>query len=499
MESVNGQIIKKIKDLKKDAIRYAPALIIPALLSLLTIGIFTRIFNPDQYGQYVLVVAVAAIITNALSVYSQSSILRFYPKFKNENDGFKFLQHFAIMIFITILFLCVLAAALFPFKEKIFGEFAKFYFAAFLMIVFGIIFENLTAFFRAKLEPQKYSKYRVGFSGLYTLLAISFIFIVLKDVVSIIFAFSVSYLVISLFMSRELGLWQLRGLLRDIDFNYIRKFAVYGFPLVGWMVGFTILNLSDRFLIELFRSTQEVGIYAAAYDLIGKGFGLISSPVMLAAHPLIINMWESGQRENVGKVIINFSRYFLLAGLPVVMLISLFSSQLIRIVLGAQFQESYVVVPFIAASFFLWGLGMFMHKGLELAEKTRPIFFSIFVCIILNILLNIIFIPKFGYIAAAATTLVSFMFYPILIYRLTPPAMRWAMPWRSLGSGLSSCLASAGILVILKKYFFCGETGLFLIGFLMMLGLVIYAVVLYFLGEYKNYELAYVKKSLRLK
>jgi len=498
MESVNEQVIKKLTDLKKDAIQYIPSLIIPALLSLVTIGIFTRVFNPYQYGQYVLVVAVVSIIINIASVYSRSSVLRFYPKLKKEDDYLKFQQHFVIAVLLTVLCLCVLAGALFMFKEKILGEFTKFYLAAFLMIVFGVIFENFTAFFRAKLEPRKYSRYRVGFAALGALLAVIFIFFVFRDVLSIVLATGVSYLVVSLFMSRELGFWQLRGLLRAIDFNYIRKFAVYGFPLVGWMAGFTILNLSDRFLIELFRSTQEVGIYAAAYDLIGRGFGLISSPVMLAAHPLIINMWETGQRKNVGNVIAVFARYFWLAGLPVVMLLSVFSLQLIRIVLGGQFQESYVVVPFIAASFLFWGLGMFMHKGLELAEKTKAIFFSISVCIILNIMLNVIFIPKFGYIAAAVTTLVSFMFYPILTYRLTPASVRWIIPWRSLGNSIISCLISAGILFALKTILLC-ETGIFSLFFLIMLGLVIYVVVLYFLDEYKDYELVYLKKNLRLK
>lgn len=498
MESVNEQVIKKLKDLKKDTVRYIPSLIIPALLSLLTIGIFTRIFNPEQYGQYALVVAVVSIIINITSTYSRSSVLRFYPKFKNENDDLKFRQHFLAAVLITILFLSVLAAALFGFKEKILGEFTKFYAAAFFMIIFGVMFENLVAFFRAKLEPQKYSKYRIGFSGLYTLLAVIFIFGVFRDVVSIVFATGVSYLVVSLFMSRELGFWQLRGLGNNIDFKYIRKFAVYGFPLVGWMVGFTILNLSDRFLIEIFRGTQEVGIYSAPYDLISRGFGLISSPLILAAHPLIINMWEGEGRKNVNEVITTFSRYFFLGGLPVVMFLSLFSLKIISIVLGPQFQKSYIVVPFIAASFFVWGLGTFMHKGLELAERTKTIFFSISTCVILNIFLNIIFIPKFGYVAAAATTLASFLLYPVLTYNLAPHYLKWEIPWRSVANGIISCMVSAGILFILESFFLCGA-GIFSLFFLIILGLVIYIVVLYFLGEYKDYELIYLKKSVRLK
>ncbi len=65
---------------------------------------------------------------------------------------------------------------------------------------------------------------------------------------------------------------------------------------MGWTSECRVLDLSDRFIIELFRGSEEVGIYSANYTLVNMGILFVATPLLSAAVPLIVDAWETGHR-----------------------------------------------------------------------------------------------------------------------------------------------------------------------------------------------------------
>jgi len=172
-----------------------------------------------------------------------------------------------------------------------------------------------------------------------------------------------------------------------------------------------------------------------------------------------------------------------LVGVPVIVLLSLFNAEIVFLFLGDEFRDGYVIIPIISLGFLAWNFGMLAHKGLEFVEKTRMIFFSILFCVIINIILNVMFIPKFGYIAAAFATLISYLFYPVLTYNLAPFYLKWKIPWQSIRNIIISSLVVSSILLSLKYIIFKGLLRLNAFILLLILGLLIYSATLYFLKE----------------
>jgi len=496
MKSLDSEIIKKLVKLRGDSVRYIPSMIIPGILSLLTISIFTRVFQPNEYGQYVLVITVVNIVSSMMSALGQSLTLRFLPKFEKEGKLLIFEQHFVIIVFSEVILLGALGFLLYPLRAAIFGKYTRFYFLAVLLVILGAIFENIFTIFRAKLQSGEYSKYRISYAIMHTTLSLIFIFLISKDVIVIIFAIVVSYIILIPLMLKELDFFHSQPLPFKINIPYIKKFVFYGFPMVGWIVSVQLLNLSDRFLIEILRNSYELGIYSANYNLACKGIGLILSPIMLAAHPLIMTSWESKEKEKTGEIISNFSRYLLLIGIFFVTVLSLFSLEIVSIFLGSAVREGYIVIPIIALSYLIWTFSMFGHKGLEFAEETKIIFISILFCVILNIILNIIFIPKYGYIAAAFTTLISHLSYLIITYKEASIYIKWNIPWQSMKNSIISSLLVGGLLTSCKFIIFTGIVKLKLFIPLCIFGFLMYVVILYFLKEFRNYEILYMQRKM---
>ena len=93
-----------------------------------------------------------------------------------------------------------------------------------------------------------------------------------------------------------------------------------------------------------------------------------------------------------------------------------FAPEVIYIMAPAQYHEAiYVIPPVSASSYFTFLYNIFSIVGLYY-EKTKKIMWASVSGAILNLVLNAICIPVFGYIAAAYTTLVCYMFFSFAHY-----------------------------------------------------------------------------------
>jgi O-antigen/teichoic acid export membrane protein len=494
----NKEVLNKVfSDLVKHAINYFPAHIIPALLAVVNVAIFTRIFTPNIYGQYILVITTTNIITAILSQWTQQSIFRFLPEFRINNRLKEFKKNLSSIVSLVVIIFLIISIIFYIFLYNILGIYKRFYFPGVVLIILGILFNNFVTFFQASLEPNKFVKYNITFSILNSIISISFIFLLAKDVLSLIWGTISSYFILlSWPFLKEIKYIKI---LTSFTFNVdlLKKVAGYGLPMVGWFLCNQILNLSDRYMIEFFRGSTEVGIYSANYNLVNRSIGLLSAPLLIAAHPLIINAWENYDKDRIQEIISLFSRYFLFFAIPVIVYITIFSKELVSILIGQEYRKGYIIIPFVLLGFLAWNFSMYGHKGFEIVKKTGIIMKLLIVSTLLNIFLNLIFIPLYGYIAAALTTLISFLLYCILIYYNSTKFIKWSIPWRSLFKITISAMISSVSLVVIKTNFYFNPFLYFIGGFIIYV--VIYIIILIIIQEFREYELQLLKNILKFR
>lgn len=437
--------------LASDTARYIPAMILPAGFSIIGTAIYTRVFEPLHYGRYALAFATAVLVSETLGGWIQQSVLRYLPSFRAEQKLEEFIAKIFVVLAVTSLVVVIIFIGVYPALKKPLSVYAQFYFPVALVILSEVVFLGLASLFQAQLKSKQYAVFNILRSALRLALALGFVFLVSKDVVGLLVGTAVANLLMAFTMMHKLGLWRNVGSLwGQIDFDFTRRLFAYGMPIVGWMLCGHILGISDRFVISVFRGNAEVGIYSANYNLVVMGFGLVSTPILMAAHPIIMNAWEKGTQKDIPRLISVFSRYYLIAALPLTMFVAVFCREIVTILLGNDFREGFAILPIVMAGVCVWGLSMYGHKGLELLEKTNLMLTFVTVSACLNLVLNIIIVPKFGYLGASVTTFISYLSYSILVYHFSKSRIPWRIPWETFYRVLLSIVLTGAVLTGLR-------------------------------------------------
>ena len=182
-------------------------------------------------------------------------------------------------------------------------------------------------------------------------------------------------------------------------------------PLVPHSLSIVILSSSDRIMIRNMIGAAEAGIYSVAYSA-GYIVNVLKLSIVDALRPWIYQKLKYGKYEDIKKIV-NII-LFCVVGLSI--LFTALAPEIIYIMAPVQYHEAiYVIPPIAASSYFTFLFNIFSMVGLYY-ERTKTIMFASIVGAILNIGLNVVCIPIFGYIAAAYTTLVCYIFFSFAHY-----------------------------------------------------------------------------------
>lgn len=191
---------------------------------------------------------------------------------------------------------------------------------------------------------------------------------------------------------------------------YSKKFWLYSLsfnlPLIPHYLSQTILNSSDRIMIKSMVGAEEAGIYGLAYS-ISQIMILFNVAMGQTISPWIYQKIKKKEINDIASV-----AYLALSLVAIVNTILIaFAPEVVRLFAPSSYYDAIWTIPPVAMSvLFLFSYDLFA-KFEFYYEKTKYIMFASMGGAILNIVLNIVFIRKYGYIAAAYTTLLCYIIY----------------------------------------------------------------------------------------
>ncbi len=184
-------------------------------------------------------------------------------------------------------------------------------------------------------------------------------------------------------------------------------------PMVPHLLSKYILNQSDRIMIKQFCGASDTAFYSLAYNC-------AMIPIILAtATNIAWSPWSTEQvhHEKYSRIR-QASYYYIMLFYAIVVGIFLLGPEIILILGGEKYAQAVNVLPPVvmgAAFQFLYNLYVSLE---QFAKKTIGMAIGTTTAALINIGLNWIFIPKFGYIAAAYTTLFGYACLLIIHYLL---------------------------------------------------------------------------------
>lgn len=243
-----------------------------------------------------------------------------------------------------------------------------------------------------------------------------------------------------------LGVVLVRPRLRGItEVRVARRALTLGLPLMVGGLAVFVLNASDRLVVQSILGAEEAGRYQIAY-VIGNLAVLLLGMTDAAFLPRIAALRE----ESARWAAIALARNGLLRIVaPVILGITLGSPLVLTVVAPADFrpQELHPVVFLVALAVVPVLLGVSWVWELMTRERTRRLAASAIVAAVANLALNLVLVPAWGLLGAAAATVAAFAVESVG-YRLSVPrgvSVPHA-PWRLLLVVFGAAAVSAATL-----------------------------------------------------
>lgn len=175
-----------------------------------------------------------------------------------------------------------------------------------------------------------------------------------------------------------------------------------------------VLNFADRSLIAVFNSTKEVAEYSIAYTV-----GMILSLLVLALNKVWQPFILKNLKEKRFEKIKYYGRLYIILVLIFAILLSLFGKQILLFISNETYLNVADIIPVIVFGFFFYFLYTLYSNITFFYKKMHLFYVPAVIAALLNVILNLILIPSFGYKIAAWTTLISYMLEFIMVYYIS--------------------------------------------------------------------------------
>lgn len=193
--------------------------------------------------------------------------------------------------------------------------------------------------------------------------------------------------------------------------EYWKNALRFSVPLIPHFLALMILNLSDRIMIERLCGETEAAFYSVAYSA-GSVLLIINSSILGSFIPYTYQSIKSNNAQNIRKK--SSILLMIVGGLNIVLI--LMAPEAISLLAPDEYKAAIYVIPPVALSnIFLFLFNLFANIEYYY-EQTKQIAVVSVVCAIINVFLNYIYIPRYGFIAAGYTTLFCYILYSILHY-----------------------------------------------------------------------------------
>lgn len=191
-----------------------------------------------------------------------------------------------------------------------------------------------------------------------------------------------------------------------------RNIFLKSYPMAISAIAYFLMQSIDILLLAKYSTFDDVAYYSVAVKL-----STISTLALLSiniiAGPKIAEFYSSKSIDKLRRLLKNSNRLILVLTLPVLIILSFFSKWILGL-----FGENYIIAQnalliLLAGQFFnflLGPLGVYMNMTGKQNKLQRILLLGL----LINIVLNIIYIPKYGMIGAAISTVISMVCWKII-------------------------------------------------------------------------------------
>lgn len=212
-------------------------------------------------------------------------------------------------------------------------------------------------------------------------------------------------------------LWQQEQLWQHVRLQGITipvvEVLTFTVPLLTSDLVYTVMNTVDAILLERFQGTVDVAALRAVQPT-AKLNQLVLSSFALLFTPLAARLFAREDREAVNDLYWQNAVWTAVASFPVFVLTFSLAKPITLLLYGARYRESAVILALLSCGYYFnAALG---QNGLTLKVygKVRYVVVINILAAVLNLVLNLLLIPRYGALGAAVGTFTTMVIFNLL-------------------------------------------------------------------------------------
>lgn len=391
------------RNLFKNTIIIGIGTICTKLISFIMLPFYTMWLIPSEYGNYDLIVSYLTLLVSVITLQLEQAVFRF--SLKNKKKSKDYLLTALSITTINMIILDIVAVLIL--NKSIFKWSFILYFDTYS------IFVVLSEYFRGVEKLKEYSFYNIISSLLIVFFSVIMVPIFKFGAKGLMLAYGFSYVVTDIIIISKLKLFDYSK-----EYTFEKKefkgMMKYSLPMIPNGISWWITNVSDRTLIQYFIGSYYNGIYAVACK-IPTIVSLIFSIFNLSWQQTAINSLNDKDKSEYYKKIFKKLIIFLFTISWMIIAILPFA---FNYILDRQYAEAIKYVPILILGAIYLSLGQFLGGILLAYNNTKAIGITTIIAAIINLIINTLFLKKYGLIIACISTMISYIIFYLRRYSL---------------------------------------------------------------------------------
>lgn len=382
--------------------------VISVLLSLVTVFLLTRYLGSSGYGNFTLAFTFVSFFSVIADFGLQTTMIREL----SQNNGNKKLYGSFLMLKIGLVVISSLLATLI----LLFFPYSQFIKIGIGIAILAVAVSGITSYGTVILQS------RVRLDLVTVIDVITKIVTVGSIILFVYLKFNIFGIISTVLIGNTIGLGFSFYLLRSImHFHYdvlqIKKILYLSLPIgITAFLGLAFFKV-DTIMLSLMRNSTEVGLYSLSYKVL-ENLLIVWGFYMASVYPLLAKFKGKEDNKQIRILMKNSILFAVIFSLPVIIGGIIFAPIIILLFGGKDFQTSILALQILVLALpFLFINNLFSDYFFAIREN-KVVFIGIVVSLVINILLNLYFIPKLGFIGASYVTVISasiFTVYSIIL------------------------------------------------------------------------------------
>ena len=457
-----------LKKFAKDTAIYGIATVLPRIINILLLRLFTNEMKTAQFSDATYFWIFASFFNVILTYGMETAFFRFFTKLNKNKRVIN--TAFTSILISSVAFLSLIL--LFRFNIAHILDFNVRYFT---IMVWVTILDTLIvipyAYLRVTNRPIRFAFYKISNILLYVI-AIIFFFKFLPFIAdknpdfgaffqndnnavyifySTLFASAMTFI---------LFLPIIKNFKLNIDKSIWLKMIKYGLPIMIAGMAYIINENLDKYLLRRMVGPDIMGAYAATYK-IGVFMTLYITAFRLGAEPFFFSHSKvQDAKQKYAKILLWFTIVGSVFYVFIVAYMDLISSFFIR---KPEYFITISIVPIILIANLMLGIYYNLTIWYKLTDRTRFGMYLSILGAIITILINVLLIPVYGFIASAWATLFAYGTMTIVSYLLG--RKYYKVPYKT-GKIILYLVLSSIFSFVIFNYFYHDliiKTGIFLL------------------------------------